>query len=218
MTVKKETRTQRYIGLSTDTKPTGATVEVGSTFFEFNTGDTYITPDSSNWYLKESEKARRVKCVMTLSAATAYASWDALSNSISADKAITWDFTPVIGYAGGAGEILGANIQSNANVCSLEPVLFLFTTSSPVSAKVDNAACNAPVQTDISTGVYLGRINFPNLTVQGASADSNAMAFASQFPVYFVTSSTDNGIHGILMTATAATFPSKEVALTLWVK
>jgi len=216
MAVKKETRTQRFIGLSTDTKPTGA--EFGSTFFEFNTGDTYITPDSSNWYLKESINPRRVKAVMTLSAATAYASFDVLSDSISADKAHTWDFTSVIGYAGGVGELLGAQIQSNANVCSLEPVLFLYTTSSPVSAKIDNAACNSPVHTDISTGVFLGRVNFPNLTVQGASADSNAMAFASQFPVYFLTSSTDNGIHGILMTATAATFPSKEVAITLWVR
>ena len=218
MTVKKETRTQRYIGLSTDTKPTGSTIEWGSTFFEFNTGDTYITPDSSNWYLKESISPRRVKAVMTLSAATAYASWDVLSDSISADKAHTWDFTSVIGYAGGMGEILGAQILSNANVCSLEPVLFLYTTSNPVAAKIDNAACNSPVQADVSSGVYLGRINFPNLAVQGASANSNAMAFASQFPVFFLTSSTDNGIHGILMTATAATFASKDITINLWVK
>lgn len=38
---------QRWIGLSTDTKPTG--VAVGSTFLEYDTAIRYITYDGTNW-------------------------------------------------------------------------------------------------------------------------------------------------------------------------
>jgi len=38
-----------YIGLSTDTKPTG--VEIGSRCFETDTGNWYITEDGTNWVL-----------------------------------------------------------------------------------------------------------------------------------------------------------------------
>jgi hypothetical protein len=41
--------TRRYIGLSTDTKPTG--VSVGSFFWEYDTGVTYATRDGDNWDL-----------------------------------------------------------------------------------------------------------------------------------------------------------------------
>jgi len=47
MAVHLETVIQRFIGLSTDTKPTG--VSVGSVFFEYNTNRTYRTYDGTNW-------------------------------------------------------------------------------------------------------------------------------------------------------------------------
>lgn len=47
MSVAKIGTTNRYTGLSTDTKPTDA--PVGSTFFEYNTGVEYITYDGTNW-------------------------------------------------------------------------------------------------------------------------------------------------------------------------
>ncbi len=39
--------TNRYIGASSDNKPTG--VPVGSTFFETDTGSMYICSDGSTW-------------------------------------------------------------------------------------------------------------------------------------------------------------------------
>jgi hypothetical protein len=42
-----------YLGLSTDTKPTG--VAIGSKCFETNTGDWYITKDGTNWVLDKGE-------------------------------------------------------------------------------------------------------------------------------------------------------------------
>ena len=38
---------QRFIGLSTDTKPTG--VPIMSIFYEYNTRSTYIAYDGTNW-------------------------------------------------------------------------------------------------------------------------------------------------------------------------
>ncbi len=47
MTVKLIATKSRYIGLSTDTKPTG--VPVGSTFYEYNTSNRFVTYDGTNW-------------------------------------------------------------------------------------------------------------------------------------------------------------------------
>ena len=49
MAVRSLGNIQRFVGLSSDTKPTG--VLVGSEFFESNTGNTYITYDGTNWIL-----------------------------------------------------------------------------------------------------------------------------------------------------------------------
>jgi len=49
MAVRSLNNIQRFVGLSTDPKPTG--VLVGSEFFESNTGRTYIAYDGTNWVL-----------------------------------------------------------------------------------------------------------------------------------------------------------------------
>jgi len=50
MAVKFISSMQRYVGLSTDSKPTG--VPVGSEFFEYDSHDLYITYDGTNWTIK----------------------------------------------------------------------------------------------------------------------------------------------------------------------
>lgn len=53
MAVTAITTIKRFIGLSTDTKPSGATVPTGSTFLEYDTQQLYITPDDGTvWTLK----------------------------------------------------------------------------------------------------------------------------------------------------------------------
>ena len=47
MAVKLVTTIQRWVGLSTDTKPTG--VQVGSIFIEYDSHETHITHDGTNW-------------------------------------------------------------------------------------------------------------------------------------------------------------------------
>ncbi len=47
MAVTRNINTGRYIGLSSDTKPTG--VDIGSTFWEYDTNVNYATYDGTNW-------------------------------------------------------------------------------------------------------------------------------------------------------------------------
>lgn len=47
MAVKLIADIARYIGLKSDTKPTG--VIIGSTFLEYDCNCTYITYDGTNW-------------------------------------------------------------------------------------------------------------------------------------------------------------------------
>jgi hypothetical protein len=43
-------KTNLYIGASTDTKPSGSNVKIGSKFYEYNTGKWYVTyNDGTNW-------------------------------------------------------------------------------------------------------------------------------------------------------------------------
>ncbi len=58
MTVKlSKGSPSRFIGASTDTKPTNAThqISVGTTFYEYDTGSMYITHDGTNWVIKQNQ-------------------------------------------------------------------------------------------------------------------------------------------------------------------
>lgn len=57
MAVKFLAAYQRYVGLSTDTKPTS--VPVGSTFLEYDTSALYITYDGTLWVLKLANPVKR---------------------------------------------------------------------------------------------------------------------------------------------------------------
>jgi hypothetical protein len=48
MSVKITTNEKRYIGLSTDTKPSDSTLPAGSTFHELNTGKQFVW-DGAAW-------------------------------------------------------------------------------------------------------------------------------------------------------------------------
>lgn len=55
--MKEANATYKLIGLSTDTKPAPAPYPVGSTFYETDTGDTYVLNSAGAWVLK-TESAR----------------------------------------------------------------------------------------------------------------------------------------------------------------
>jgi hypothetical protein len=218
MTVAKESTISRYIGLSSDVKPTGATVPKGSTFREYDTNDTYITPDQTNWVIQDSKSVKRFKVLTVLAATGAYASGDILSNSEVASSAITWNFNAVAGCNGGGGKIVQAQVETTEDTPSATLTMYLFTAT-PTCVLTDNVAGALPLATDVSTGIYLGKIDFPAFSVWGvANANSMLYAAASCMPFYFTTSSGADDLKGVLITSTGATFASKELAITLWVK
>lgn len=59
--------THRYLGLSTDTKPTKATHDTpaGSTFYEYDTGIMYITYDGTNWVVKGEQPIASIATATT---------------------------------------------------------------------------------------------------------------------------------------------------------
>jgi len=219
MTVKKEVAIHRYVGLSTDSKPSGNTVPIGSTFYEYDTNDTYLTPDNTNWILKDSKSVRKFTVTKTLSASAAYVSGDVLSESPSAGT--TWDFASVAAYNGGSGRIVQIQAETNALACSADLKLYLFTTSSPGCNVNDNLGNGAPAHSDVSSGVYLGSIDLGTLAVLGsgdAIVQLNEENTDSDLPFYFNTPSTADDLHAVMVTATAATFASKSLTLSFWVR
>lgn len=62
MTVRKIANISRYLGLSSDTKPTS--VEVNSYFIETDTKDVFTTYDGTSWtkYKRNSEKDMSSEC------------------------------------------------------------------------------------------------------------------------------------------------------------
>jgi hypothetical protein len=58
-----------YLGSSSDTKPTGVTI--GSTYYEYDTRNTFITYDGTNWVIKKSEADLAVLATGTFTTSSA---------------------------------------------------------------------------------------------------------------------------------------------------
>ena len=65
--IKNPIQIYRFVGLSTDTKPTKATQEVpiASTYYAYDIDAMYITYDGTNWVPKDSE-LRRIRVALEL--------------------------------------------------------------------------------------------------------------------------------------------------------
>ncbi|KKK51355.1 hypothetical protein LCGC14_3115770 [marine sediment metagenome] len=78
--------TKKYIGLSTDTKPTIATPNslppppIGSTFLEHDTGILYITHDGTTWVVKDNTQKASPVITPTTGVDTALATLDPASD------------------------------------------------------------------------------------------------------------------------------------------
>jgi len=164
MAVKFIASISRWIGLSSDTKPVAAsaTVPVGSTFLEYDTGVTYITYDGTNWVVDGGATDMREAVVSTTSAI--------MSNALT-----------IFTIAGGPIEIVNLiSFSSTINDAtastlqySTDPTVGAATTISGASASLANAAAgtfinitgtlaNAPVVTTNGTAIsQAGRIVVP---------------------------------------------------------
>lgn len=164
MAVKFIASISRWIGLAADTKPVAASasVPVGSTFYEYDTGVTYITYDGTNWAVG-GDGADMAEAVVSTTSAV-------MSNALT-----------IFTVAGGPIEIITLvsfnSTQNNATASTLQystdPTVGAATTISGASATLANAAAgtfinitgtlaNAPVITTNGTAIsQAGRIVVP---------------------------------------------------------
>jgi len=81
MAVKQIAGAQRFIGLSSDTKPTAP---VGSEFYEYDTGLTYVTYDGANWTARSQSALQFLSFGTTIDLAQAADDYD-LAEAVDGD-------------------------------------------------------------------------------------------------------------------------------------
>lgn len=208
MAVKKITAPEKFTGLSTDTKPTdGATsVRPGATFYEYNTGQMYITYDGTNWVAKagDEDKIKTVSVTKALAAASAYDAADVLSESATNGVGTAYTFSAIARYNGAGGEVTKAHVISEATGITPRLVLYLFTAA-PTCELDDHAANTALLHADQAN--YIGRIDFPAMSENGTGG-AEAVATESTYgnlPLTFTCPTTADDLFGVLVTMDAFT-------------
>ena len=202
MAVKKLTTPERFVGASTDTKPTdGATsVRPGATFLEYDTGVWFITYDGTNWVPKldpVSGVQKVVSVTKACASATAYHAEDVLSESATVGTA--WTFSAIARANGANGYITKAQVICETTAVTPRLTLFLFNAAQ-TGAVNDHAANTAPVHADEAT--YIGKIDFPAMEDLG-TGDSITVATPSTFgnlPLAFTCASGADDLIGVLVT------------------
>uniref|UniRef100_A0A6M3JXZ2 Uncharacterized protein n=1 Tax=viral metagenome TaxID=1070528 RepID=A0A6M3JXZ2_9ZZZZ len=213
MTVKRIVAPNKFIGASTDTKPTQATLpraRVGDTFYEQDTGLWFITYDGTNWVSKQdplSNKIKEVRVTKVIDGGLgAYEANDVVSNEDCCSTTATcWTFSEVARANGAYGKIVGATIVSESE--GVVPVLTLFLfNATPTSNLIDNAANTAPDCNDLAK--YVGKIVFPALVSLGTTDSTSTITpslATGNLPLAFKCASDADDLFGILVTSTIFT-------------
>lgn len=222
MTVKKEQAIQRFICASADTKPTG--VAIGSTTLEYDTSDTYITYDGTNWVKKATSlnNTRTVRAIKTLEASTIYDAGDVLSEDSSAGIATSWVFLNVVDGKGGAGVITQVQCMTETGSASGDIILDLYNAI-PTCSLTDHALNHSPLYTDLTASKYIGRITTTKLAAFGASGCAVATALPNTasggIPLPFVCATTTNAIYGVAACITGlGVTPSSDMMFTMQIE
>ena len=175
----------KFIGLSTDTKPTG--VPVSSTFYEYDTGDLYITYDGTNWLNKPTHSI--LKTIETeLMAITAVA---ADVQSISSTLALTGikKATILIDHAKdnasasvgqGTEYVIQVSEKSTGNDTWRSLIAFTAAITAPTAVVTDGieAAAQTLIEIGASTPVVGDILFFKHATI-GSSEWANVIAISA---------------------------------------
>jgi len=207
MAIKRLVTPERFVGLSTDTKPTdGATsVRPGATFYEYDTNILQITYDGTTWAKKTESTTTKVSLTTkALEAAVAYTAGDVLSESDTNTVGTDWDFTAVANRNAGSGIIKKAMVISETTAITPRLTLFLFNAA-PTCELDDNAANTALLHADLSK--FVGSIDFPAMEDVG-TGDSQSIATPStvgNLPLAYTCATGADDLFGVLVTRTAFT-------------
>ncbi len=203
MAIKRLVTPNRWIGLSTDTKPTQATesrVRDGDTFYEYDKKRWYITYDGTNWVLKvdpASGSLNKVSVTKVLIGG-AYSAEDVLSEATTNGLGTAWIFTSLVADNGSSGYIVRAQVISETTNVTPRLTMFLFNAL-PTSELDDNAANTALLHADLAN--YVGRIDFPAL--EDIGGDSMALCTPSTYgnlPLAFTCGTASTTLWGVLVT------------------
>lgn len=203
---------KKFIGLSTDTKPTVASHSglpvptTGSEFWEYDTGDIYITYDGTNWSKKTAFRLVRVSRTKALIGGT-YVAKDVLSESATNNVGTSWVFSDVVAQNGGSGVIIKAVVVSETTNITPRISLLLYNAV-PTCELDDNAANNAPKHADLDN--YMGRLDFPALQASdfGTNNDSAQQIVPGSYqgiPLSFICATADKNLYGVSVTWDAFT-------------
>jgi len=208
---KHAMKVNRYIGASTDTKPTTegssdklVALPIGSTFYEYDTGLMYITYDGTSWACKDLVELGIHKSVSVtkILVGGACSAEDVLSESISAGT--YWTFAAIARTNGGKGLIIKAQAICETTALTPRLTLFLFNAT-PTCAKNDNVANTAPVNADVSK--YVGKVDFPAMEDLGTGASSTVATpnTYGNLPLAFECASDADDLIGVLVARDAVT-------------
>lgn len=150
----------RFIGLSTDTKPT--TCQIGATFFEFDKGKLYMSPDGgTNWVLKSAKGA--IFQTTTIDLNQAAGDYDLYTAGLSDVEIL--DLTVIIPAdltGDAAGSLTAISVQSTDSV----PVEFISATAGAVA----NLTANKYLQYNAGETVAGGKKI--QLTIAGGATEA----------------------------------------------
>ncbi len=219
----------KYIGLSTDTKPTIAlhtglpVPSIGSTMIEYDKGHTYITYDGTNWSLKNIAtggilKEVRVSQVIDGSLG-AYTAGDVVgADDCCTTLAVVWTFD-VARVSGGYGYIVGASLVNETENQAVQYDLLLFNAT-PTGELRDNAANDNPLKGDRSK--FIGVVEFPLSVAKGTTVATYTEATPStpgRLPKAFKCAAGTTSILGVLVTNTAYTqSATDDIEITLLIE
>lgn len=227
MVVRRIVTPNRWVGLSTDTKPTQAvtpSVRVGDTFYERDTGVLSITYDGTNWVIKEGLpvlKEVRVAVVIDGSDASGvFSANDVLGNDdCCSTTAAYWTFSDMARSNGGKGTIVSASIFCETE--NINPQLSIILFNAPPTGELRSNFPNTnPLPADRTK--YINSIDFPALKAISASVASVSEATPStvgNIPFSFQCASGTKDIYGVLVTNTGFTLTdTDDIEITLMVK
>lgn len=218
----------KYIGTSTDTKPTAASPQsmrvpqIGSTFFERDTNTLYITYDQTNWVVKSKILGDftevRVSQVIDGSLG-AYTAGDVVSaDDCCTTLAIPWQFT--VAKANGRLVTIHAALLFNETENAAVLYDLILFNATPTGDLRDNAANDNPIKADMSK--WLGIIEFPSSIARGATVATTTQATPStvgNLPLTVKCATADTKIYGVLVTRTAYTHTATDdIEITLLVE
>lgn len=203
----------KWIGASTDTKPTEATnssVREGATFYEYDTRNTYITYDGTNWLIKNTIadiQPFEIRVDKAIEAGLgAYAAGDVVGNeSCCTTTATYWTFEDVAREDGGYFTIVGATLFNETENQAVQYDFHLLNAP-PTGEVKDNAANTNPIKGDKLK--YLDKIAFPSTSADGSTVASHIIVTPStvgNIPMRHKCASSSRAIYGVLVTNTVYT-------------